>query len=735
MSVNLTDSNGAHFEHYFDLLIELCPMLTSMMVFNSDLDLIWQDKENKTNPFQVKQMLRDFAAHDESRSIADLNDEAQFELVKVENAEGTVLILCLGYAWQDPMRKVVTDQQRIKLLNRFLAADYEQNQTLVARENELNSMTDELTQRYEELNLIYKAEDQALNIHHGRELLNQLTINTRRFLNVDAIYLYIEGKNVAQHKFKNDNPVYRAENLFSSLRESVMPMLEETHQAIVVNCAEEASQFGLVPELPFKMVASPVYDAESAVVGLLAIANQNTSVDFTNSDRNLLDVMAKKASKIAQTHFDPLTGLENNNSFELVLKDLLRQTRGTSAQHAIANIDIDRMAVINDISGRDAGDLLIKKVGQKLASMVRSRDVVARLGSDKFGVMLENCDLHTAQTVMRKISHAISSIDMEWEGNSHDVSVSIGIAPISAQSQSVTALLNAAETARNVSKERGRNFIHVLEMEDSSLLRRKDQIRWVNRIQSALRDDRFRLYAQLIHPLKPGSDKPHFEVLLRMEDEEGSLVAPERYITAAENFYLMSSIDYWVVNRTFEELARFRQPAGLSCQISVNLSGQSLSDTDSFAAFIENKFEHSGIDPGDICFEITESAAIANIEEAQVFIDQVHALGCKFSLDDFGTGLSSFAYLKNLKVDYLKIDGSFVRDVVKDPVCESMVSAINQVGQAMKLKTVAEFVENEEIARKLKLIGVDFGQGFGLGVPAPLDDTLANLANPKSRSA
>lgn len=734
--MHLPGSYDTHFEHYFDLLVELCPMLTGMMAFNRDLELVWQDDDNKISPFQVKQMLRNFCARDEDQSIAGLSDDTQFELVNIRNDSGSVLILCLRFTWNDPVRQVVTDQERIRLLNRFLVADYEQSLVLNARENELNEMTDELTQRYEELNLIYKAEDQALNIHHGRELLNQLAMHTRRFLNVDVIYLFIEGKNVALHQFKNDEPVHRAENLFAGLRDSALPFLEQHQKAIVINRSEEANQFGLVPELPFKIVASPVYDAESTVIGLLAIANLNTLVDFTNSDRNLLDVMAKKASKIAQTHFDPLTGLENNNSFELVLKDLLRQTRGTSAQHAIANVDIDRMAVVNDISSRDAGDLLIKKVGQKLASMVRSRDVVARLGSDKFGVMLENCDLRTAKTVMRKISHAVSSIDMEWEGNSHDVSVSIGIAPINAQSQSVTALLNAAETARNVSKERGRNFIHVLEMEDSSLLRRQDQIRWVNRIQSALRDDRFRLYAQLIHPFKPGSEKPHFEVLLRMEDEEGILVAPERYIAAAENFYLMSSIDYWVVNRTFEELARYRQAATeVNCQISVNLSGQSLSDTHSFAAYIENKFEHSGVDPGDICFEITESAAIANIEDAKVFIDQVHALGCKFSLDDFGTGLSSFAYLKNLKVDYLKIDGSFVRDIVKDPVCESMVSAINQVGQAMKLKTVAEFVENEEIAHKLKQIGVDFGQGFGLGVPTPLSDTLASLVKPKSKSA
>jgi EAL domain-containing protein (putative c-di-GMP-specific phosphodiesterase class I) len=344
--------------------------------------------------------------------------------------------------------------------------------------------------------------------------------------------------------------------------------------------------------------------------------------------------------------------------------------------------------------------------------------VVARIGSDKFGILLENCDLPTAKTVMKKISHAVSSIDMEWEGESHEVSVSIGIAPVNAQAQSVTSLLNAAETARNVSKERGRNSIHVLDLEDSDLLQRKEQIRWVGRIQSALRDDRFMLYAQLIQPLKAGAGKPHYEILVRMRDDDGSAIPPGMFLPAAESFYLMSSIDYWVINQAFAELAEINREGKAACGVSINLSGQSLNDPSGLTAYIENKLEQYQLEARDICFEITESAAIANIDDARNIIEQVHALGCKFSLDDFGTGLSSFAYLKNLQVDYLKIDGGFVRDILKDPVSESMVGAINQVGQAMKLRTVAEFVENDAIRQKLANIGVDYGQGFAIDKPS-----------------
>jgi len=491
--------SSVHFDNYLALLKGFDPAVEGMIVFDHEQCFVWQDSSKTFELAVVVPELKSFRDAGGDTALMSLQNGSNLELVNLRNQHGEVaLSLCLYLGATDKTLQAVAANENIGLLNDFLLADYEQSQALASKEDELNHMTDELTRRYEELNLIYKAEDQAMNIYHGRELLRQLVMNTSRFLNVDIIYLFIAGKHIALHKYKNDNPLYESDKLFHYLQHSVYPVLETEQQSIVINHADDASIYKLTETTPYKHIVSPVVNAESQVIGMLAIASQNFSVDFSNSDRNLLDVMSKKASKIAQSHFDPLTGLENSNSFELILKDLLKQSWGTDVTHAIANIDIDRMAVINDISGREAGDLLIKKVGHKLASMVRSRDVVARIGSDKFGVLLENCDLATAQKVMKKMAHAVSTIDLEWEGESHQVSISIGIAPITAQAQSVTSLLNAAETARNVSKERGRNTIHVLDMDDSNLLQRKEQIRLVAQIQAALRDDLFLLYAQLI---------------------------------------------------------------------------------------------------------------------------------------------------------------------------------------------------------------------------------------------
>ena len=719
-------NGNVHFNNFLTLLRDYCPTLSGLIVFDREVGFVWKDQGSAIDPARLRPLAQVFSDGDTDDELVELDKGQLCQLVKLKNEfDEVVLILSLCLTSEASVQgSSMLQQEFFVLLSELLLADYQQSVALASKEDELNHMTDELTRRYEELNLIYKAEDQAMNIYHGRELLRQLVMNTSRFLNVDIIYLYIGGKNIAMHKFRGDNPVFQSESLFKCLRESIQPLLEVEKTSLVVNHIEDAIALGIKCDLPFKLVASPVVNVDNEVIGLLAIGSQNFAVDFSNSDRNLLDVMTKKASKIAQSHFDPLTGLENSNSFELILSDLLKQSMGLDVHHAIANVDIDRLAVVNDISGRDAGDLLIKRVGQTLAGMVRARDVVARIGSDKFGILLENCDLPTAKTVMKKISHAVSSIDMEWEGESHEVSVSIGIAPINAQAQSVASLLNAAETARNVSKERGRNSIHVLDLEDSDLLRRKEQIRWVGRIQSALRDDRFLLYAQLIQPLKTSADKPHYEILVRMQDDDGSAIPPAMFLPAAESFYLMSSIDYWVINQAFQELAQFNQQSERGCQLSINLSGQSLNDPSGLAAYIENKLEEHRLVAGDICFEITESAAIANIDDARVFIEQVHALGCEFSLDDFGTGLSSFAYLKNLQVDYLKIDGGFVRDILKDAVSESMVGAINQVGQAMQLKTVAEFVENDAIRQKLANIGVDYGQGYAIDKPSLFREIL-----------
>jgi diguanylate cyclase (GGDEF)-like protein len=721
-----------HFGQYLALLKSFYPTIKGLIVFDRNANLVWQDTDNRVDEEQLLSLVPKFLRSDSDSRVQDLLNGEFGELVKLKDKRDLpTLLLCLCSSSRDKAKMpTFAGEPAFVQLSEMLLSDYLQNLELASKEDELTMMTDELTRRYEELNLIYKAEDQAINTFHGRELLRQLVLNTSRFLNVDIVYLYIAGKNISMHKYRNDNPVFHSDALFACMRETIHPILEAEARPIVVNHVDERHNLGIEQEMPFKFVVSPVVNSDGYAIGLLTTASQDFAVDdFSNSDRNLLDVMAKKASKISQSHFDPLTGLENSHSLELILKDLLRQSRDRGVSHAIANIDIDRLAVVNDISGREAGDELIKKIAGKLSDTVRSHDLVARLGSDKFGVLLKNCDLLTAEVIMKKVSHAVSSMDMEWQGKRHEVSISIGLAPISIQTQSVTSLLDAAETARNVSKQRGRNNIHVLELEDSNLLRRKEQIRWVGRIQDGLRDNRFQLYAQLIEPMKSITSRQHYEILLRMQNDDGSIVGPGEFLAAAESFYLMASIDLWVINQAFYELTEMhRGPCNCRCQLSINLSGQSLNDPYTLASYIENKLEEYELDGHDICFEITESAAIENLDEAAVFIEQIRELGCKFSLDDFGTGLSSFSYLKTLNVDYLKIDGSFVRDILIDPVSESMVAAINQVGQAMNLETVAEYVESDEIKRKLVSIGVDYGQGFCIGRPALFTQIQADLA-------
>lgn len=723
---------SVHFDQYLALLKTFYSGISGLIAYDRDSSLVWQDCDKPVDQEQMRSLVHRFLRAQADSQIQNLLNGEIGEMIKLKNQHGDpVLVLCLCTSTDNKaVMQAIASDSTFTLLSEMLLADYRQNIELAFKEDELIMMTDELTRRYEELNLIYKAEDQAVNIHHGRELLRQLVLNTSRFLSVDIIYLYISGKNISMHKYRNDNPVFHSEALFECLRDVVHPLLEIDSKPIVLNSAQERHKLGIDESLPFKMVVSPVVGVDSNTIGLLATASQDFAADdFSNSDRNLLDVMSKKASKIAQSHFDPLTGLENSHSFELVLRNLLRQTHNRGVSHAIANIDVDRLAVVNDISGREAGDQLIKMVALKVSDMVRAHDLVARLGSDKFGVLLRNCDLMTAEVIMKKVSHAVSSLDLEWEGKRHEISISIGVASIDNQTKSVTGLLDAAETARNVSKQRGRNRIHVLQMEDDNLIRRKEEIRWVGRIQESLRDGSFRLYAQLIEPMNSRTSRQHYEILLRLRDEDDDIVGPSEFLSAAENFYLMSSLDLWVINQAFHDLTEiYRGSCKRRLQISINLSGQSLSDPYSLASYIENKLEEYHLDGHDICFEITESAAIANLDEASNFITQIRELGCKFALDDFGTGLSSFSYLKNLDVDYLKIDGSFVRDIVNDPVSESMVAAINQVGQAMQLETVAEYVENEEIRQKLISIGVDYGQGFIIGKPRLFSELQADMA-------
>jgi diguanylate cyclase (GGDEF)-like protein len=380
-------------------------------------------------------------------------------------------------------------------------------------------------------------------------------------------------------------------------------------------------------------------------------------------------------------------------------------------------LDLDQFKIINDTGGHVAGDELLRRIGQELAKQVRRQDTLARLGGDEFGVLLVDCSMQEAERVANALRRTIEDFRLAWKNEVFCIGVSVGVVPIRGHGQTISDVLSAADAACYSAKEQGRNRVHLYHEGDSELTRRHREMRWVKRLHSALEEDRFELVRQDIVAVgDTNSDKQRYELLLRMRDENGRIVQPGTFLPAAERYGLSEKIDRWVVREAFRELGKDEERLENLVFCSINLSGMSLSD-ESFLEFVIAQFAENGVQPEKICFEITETAAIANLSGATCFIEALGRLGCRFALDDFGSGLSSFAYLKRLAVDFLKIDGIFVKDIVDDSVDRELVRSINQIGHVMGKKTIAEFVESEAILSILRDMGVDYAQGYVFGKP------------------
>jgi len=423
-----------------------------------------------------------------------------------------------------------------------------------------------------------------------------------------------------------------------------------------------------------------------------------------------------------QATYDALTGLINRHEFEHRAVRLLSTVATDSDEHALCFLDLDQFKVINDTCGHTAGDELLRQIGKVLQGAVRNLDTLARLGGDEFGVLMEHCTLDQAQRVANVLLKSVQDYQFVWEGQSFRLGVSIGLVGIDKNTPDFTELLKQADAACYVAKDLGRNRIHTYLPDDSELAQRQGEIQWVARINQALEENRLCLYAQPIVPLD-GSDNKHYELLLRMVGENHDIIPPGAFLPAAERYGLMEKLDTWVIKNTFKLLVENPEFVEKIHFITINLSGQSLINND-FLELITSQLEKSGVEASRICFEVTETVAISNLTAAITFISRLKAIGCRFALDDFGSGLSSFGYLKNLPVDYLKIDGMFVKDIVKDPIDYAMVRSINDIGQVMGMQTIAEFVEDNEIKGMLKAIGVNYVQGFGIGKPQPFEEFL-----------
>jgi diguanylate cyclase (GGDEF)-like protein/PAS domain S-box-containing protein len=433
-----------------------------------------------------------------------------------------------------------------------------------------------------------------------------------------------------------------------------------------------------------------------------------------------------------QASHDSLTGLLNRNEFIRQLNDHIFDARDSGRIHIVCYLDLDRFKLVNDTAGHNAGDEMLTRVTRLINSCIRSGDIIARLGGDEFGLILQNCTIDSARHITQNIIDKISGYKLEWDGEIFNIGVSIGIVTIDNNTLNSTEITRQADMACYTAKDHGRNRAYVYQRKDTELARRTGESRWASKISEALSNDMFKLYAQPICPLKNNkTDFIHLEVLIRMVDSNGIIISPSAFVPAAERYNLMGSIDQHIISKTFSHIVS-RSDDDKLCY-TINLSGNSLSD-ENLSNFIAKQIVSFGINPSRLCFEVTETAAITNLVNAKKLIDEIRALGCHFALDDFGSGLPSFEYLKSLPVDYLKIDGSFVHNMVSNKIDHAMVAAINQVGHIMGIKTVAEHVENEEIISKLQHLNVDFVQGYGIARPAPIEEfNYEDLSNQEQK--
>lgn len=428
------------------------------------------------------------------------------------------------------------------------------------------------------------------------------------------------------------------------------------------------------------------------------------------------------ARLVYQASHDALTGLINRREFEQRLERLLQSAIQHGRTHALCYMDLDQFKVINDSCGHAAGDELLRQLALLLKSNLRERDMLARLGGDEFALLLENCGLDDAVQVADLFRAEVQRFRFKWGDRIFAVGMSVGMVAITRDSGTAANLLSAADAACYVAKDRGRNQIHVYESRDLDLVRHRGEMQWVARIQRAIEEHRLRLSWQAIRRTDGGAERiRHVELLLRMVDEDGSEILPMAFIPAAERYYVMPALDQWVIEETLRLCQRCADsPGGAGYLFGLNLSGASLKDP-AFRDMLLTRLEANPALGPNLCFEITETAAIGNLSVVNAFIEALRGFGCSFALDDFGSGLSSFNYLKNLKVDYLKIDGAFVRDIAVNPVDRAMVEAVHRIGHLLGLKTVAEYVEDDRTLALLHQIGVDYVQGNGVHAPQSLD--------------
>jgi diguanylate cyclase (GGDEF)-like protein len=711
-------NNWGSFEPYAQLVISQLPRAASVTLFDSKGELRWS-----TDPTVSPDLV---TLVEETRTLAERGPESPGELrllgadVPVyvcwlrSDSGGLIAILAIAcraaevearsFALVHALLRPALECLRRDLLAR--AAIFDLGRTVSSLDKDLELLLADPTAGSD------AAGDDA-------DELKSILQQANEYLRCVMSALFVPDKGIVLIRSNSGKPP--DSQMVTRTHRQLLSMAQIRREPVIIN---QLAASGTAGAVPYRILSCPLRHASGRATGVLALFRDESAEEFVDRDARLGDVLARKAASVIEASFDAMSGLYTRQAFEQRVRAVVTEPNRAAAWSALY-IDSDQLHVINDNFGMHVGDGIISQIGELLRRRLPRGAFAARISGDRFAVLLPT-GLEDAAQFAESLREGAEQLGTLRGDSRLHVSVSIGVAPLERDARELMHSLAAAETACKAAKDRGRNRVAVYEPNDASIVRRFTDINIASRLREAIEADRLRFDAQLILPFAGSAhNRPHYELLLRMIDEDGKTVGPDRFLSAANRYQLMPTIDRWVVQKAITLL----QPhaallAARPCVFAINFSGQSLND-DGFGDFLFEQIEASGLNPAIFCFELTENATVASISRAEILMRRLRRLGCGVALDDFGTGLSSLSYLRQLPVTMLKIDGSFVRDILKDARAESMVRAIAALSRSMGISTVAEYVETEEIRTRVASLGVDYGQGFAIGQPAPFIDLLA----------
>jgi diguanylate cyclase (GGDEF)-like protein len=712
----------ASFEPYGRLLRMLMPSLRGLVVHDGFSNLVWASDEwdLADEPEVVKgaiaSALSDPAEYAGVVQTLDADRAVYSFAIRGEHIEllGVVSLIAALSGKLTEARPLATVRQLVQPALECLRRELTLRSKLGSRERDLDV-------RERDLDLMLEiSSHQSLAASDADEFGLILKTGVDR-MGCALAALWVPDKNISLSLTRSGQPM--SPQSLQRAQHHLTAWMQLQQRTIVVN---HISKVASDVAAPYKILACPVRHPSERVMGLLALFNPPSAPDFDSHQTRIAEVLAKRAASIIQAQYDSSTGLMTRQAFERQASALLGSTLPNA--HIILYLDIDRLHVINETFGMHIGDDVIVNVAECMAKSLPVNALSARISGDRLAALIPNSSMEAASIVAEKIRSAAAAIVPRAGQGSFEVSVCLGVAPVGRSDNALAHALATAEIACKAAKDRGRNRVEIFQDSDQSIIRRHTDILVIGKLRDALDNDSFRLDAQPILPLRGNYGRPRFELLIRMIGDRGEIIPPGKFLSAAERYQLMPTVDRWVVHRACGLLGEYGRSVGEDvARFAINLSGQSLQD-DSFLGYVIDEIKESNLAPGVLCFELTETATIGNLVKAQSFIRSLQDLGCQFALDDFGTGVSSLAYLKDLSVNYLKIDGTFVRDAITNSRSESMIKAIAQLAKVMCMETIAEYVETDLLRARMADLGVDYGQGFAMGKAQPLEDLLRELA-------